>query len=74
MRLSDHRVDVVQPATPGAVVFDRAYLLQALAASGGDEVALSLDAARGALTVARRDRPEDRSLLMPVRLGSAGSR
>ncbi|WP_129789566.1 MerR family transcriptional regulator [Promicromonospora panici] len=66
--LGDRGVDVVQPSVPGAVAYDRAYLLEALAATGGDDVVLSLDAARRVLAVARQDRPEDRSLLMPVRL------
>ncbi|PUB22241.1 DNA-binding transcriptional MerR regulator [Promicromonospora sp. AC04] len=66
--LGDHGVDVVQPSVPGAVAFDRAYLLEALAAAGGDDVVLALDAARQVLGVARPARPEDRSLLMPVRL------
>ena len=66
--LGELGVDVVRPSVPGAVAFDRAYLLEALAATGGDDVVLSLDATRMVLAVARQDRPEDRSLLMPVRL------
>lgn len=66
--LGELGVDVVRPSVPGAVAFDRAYLLEALAATGGDDVLLSLDATRMVLAVARQDRPEDRSLLMPVRL------
>lgn len=66
--LGDRGVDVVQPSVPGAVAYDRAYLLQALAATGGEDVVLSLDAARRVLAMARQDRPEDRSLLMPIRL------
>jgi hypothetical protein len=66
--LGDRGVDVVQPSVPGAVAYDRAYLLEALAATGGEDVVLSLDAARRVLAMARQDRPEDRSLLMPIRL------
>ncbi|MFC8800731.1 MerR family transcriptional regulator [Promicromonospora sp. NPDC057138] len=66
--LGDRGVDVVQPSVPGAVVFDRAYLLEALAATGGESVVLALDAVRHVLGVTREDRPDDKSLLMPVRL------
>jgi DNA polymerase-3 subunit beta len=68
--LKDRGVDVVQPSVPGAVAYDRTYLLEALAATGVDHVVLSVDAGRRVLAVARQDRPEDRSLLMPVRLRS----
>lgn len=69
--LRDHGVDVVRPSAPGAVSFDRAYLLEALAAIDGDDVTLALDAVRQILAVACRTRPDDRSLLMPVRLRSS---
>jgi hypothetical protein len=65
--LRDHGVDVVRPSVPGAVTFDRAYLLEALAAVDGDDVTLALDAVRQVLAVACLTRPDDRSLLMPVR-------
>ncbi|WP_275006366.1 MerR family transcriptional regulator [Promicromonospora iranensis] len=65
--LRDHGVDVVRPSVPGAVTFDRAYLLEALAAIDGDDVTLALDAVRQVLAVACLTRPDDRSLLMPVR-------
>jgi DNA-binding transcriptional MerR regulator len=65
--LRDHGVDVVRPSAPGAVTFDRAYLLEALAAVDGDDVTLALDAVRQVLAVACLTRPDDRSLLMPVR-------
>jgi len=67
--LLGHRsVDVVQSSVPGALVYDRAYLLEALVATGGETVVLALDAVRHVLGVAREDRPDDKSLLMPVRL------
>ncbi|MFD2027967.1 MerR family transcriptional regulator [Promicromonospora aerolata] len=65
--LRDSGVDVVRPSVPGAVVFDRAYLLEALAALRGDSVTLALDAVRQVLAMVCLARPEDRSLLMPVR-------
>lgn len=66
--LGDRGVDVVQPSVPGAVAYDRTYLLEALAATGGETVVLALDAVRHVLGVAREDRLDDKSLLMPVRL------
>ncbi|MFD2793397.1 MerR family transcriptional regulator [Promicromonospora vindobonensis] len=66
--LHDGGVDVVPPTVPGAVAFDRGYLLEALAALGGGDVTLALDAARQVLAMACLARPEDRSLLMPVRV------
>lgn len=63
-------VDVVPADVPGSVTFDRTYLLEALAATGADDVVLALDAARQTLAMAGSARPEDRSLLMPVRLRS----
>jgi DNA polymerase-3 subunit beta len=68
--LRDGGVDVVRPSVPGAVPFDRSYLLEALAATGGKDVVLALDAVRHVLGVTRQDRPDDKSLLMPVRLRS----
>ena len=68
VHLRDDGVDIVQPSASGAVSFDRAYLLEALAATGGGEVVLALDAVRQVLAVACPVRPDDRSLLMPVRL------
>ncbi|MCP2284346.1 DNA polymerase III beta subunit, central domain [Promicromonospora umidemergens] len=68
--LRDNGVDVVRPSAPGAVAFDRSYLLEALAALGGGDVTLALDAARQVLAMACLARPEDRSLLMPVRLSA----
>jgi DNA polymerase III sliding clamp (beta) subunit (PCNA family) len=56
---------------PGAVAFDRTYLLEALSALGGGDVTLALDAARQVLAMACLARPEDRSLLMPVRVLSS---
>jgi DNA-binding transcriptional MerR regulator len=69
--LRDSGVDVVRPSVPGAVAFDRTYLLEALSALGGGDVTLALDAARQVLAMACLARPEDRSLLMPVRVLSS---
>jgi DNA-binding transcriptional MerR regulator len=66
--LRDSGVDVVRPSTLGAIAFDRAYLLEALAAMGEDDVLLALDAVRQVLAMACLTRPDDKSLLMPVRL------
>lgn len=66
--LGDSGVDVVEPSVPGALAYDRAYLLEALAATGGETVVLALDAGRHVLGMTGEDRPDDKSLLMPVRL------
>lgn len=69
VRLGLGGVDVVRPTEPGAVAFDRRYLLEALDATTSAEVVMSVDAARDALCVAHPTR-DDRSLLMPVRLAA----
>lgn len=68
VRLDADGVTVVGPDDPQGVAFDRSLLLDAARARPAHRLTLALDGARGALSVADADRPDDVSLLMPIRL------
>lgn len=53
---------------PDAIGFNREFLLQALDATGADELVLALDGPIRPLAIWAAERPEDVSLLMPTRL------
>lgn len=54
---------------PDAVGFNREFLLQALDATGAEELVLALDGPIRPLAIWAPERPDDVSLLMPTRLG-----
>lgn len=54
---------------PDAVGLNREFLLQALDATGSEELVLALDGPIRPLAIWAPDRPDDVSLLMPTRLG-----
>lgn len=66
--LADQRIDVLEHDHPDAVGFNREFLLEALDASGADQLVLALDGPTGPLAILDPDRPDDISLLMPTRL------
>ncbi len=71
VRLDDRRVELTPPGAPDAVGFSRTFLLDAVRAARAEHVALTLDDERSVLRVTPADRPDDVSLVMPIRLRGA---
>jgi DNA-binding transcriptional MerR regulator len=68
VRLDDGRVGLAPPDAPDALGFSRTFLLDAVRAARTEHVALALDDERSVLSVSPADRPDDISLVMPIRL------
>ena len=68
VRLSGGRVELAAPGAPDVFGFSRTFLLGAVRAARAEHLALALDDERSALTVSPADRPQDVSLVMPIRL------
>jgi DNA-binding transcriptional MerR regulator len=64
----DDTLDVIEHDHPGAVGFNREFLLEAIDAGGTDQLVLALDGPITPLAIRNPARPDDVSLLMPTRL------
>lgn len=68
VRLEDGRVHLAKPGPHDTFGYARSFLLDAVRAVRAERIALTVDDARGALSVSAPGRPEDVGLVMPVLL------
>jgi DNA-binding transcriptional MerR regulator len=68
LRLQRHALEIVDQTDPDASVFNREFLLEAVAVKSRSQLVLASDGPIEPLAIYERDQPHNLSMLMPIRL------